>query len=28
VGLVPLVGWVLIIEWLAQAPREPNRFNA
>lgn len=28
VGLVPLVGWVLIIVWLTQAPREPNRFNA
>ncbi|MDI1349673.1 DUF805 domain-containing protein [Aquabacterium sp.] len=28
VGLVPLIGWVLIIVWLTQAPREPNRFNA
>ncbi len=27
VGLIPVVGWVLIIVWLAQDAREPNRFN-
>jgi len=26
--LIPLVGWILVIVWLAQEAREPNRFGS
>ena len=26
IGLIPIVGWILVIVWCAQAGKEPNRF--
>jgi uncharacterized membrane protein YhaH (DUF805 family) len=26
--LIPVVGWILVIVWLAQEGREPNRFGS
>jgi uncharacterized membrane protein YhaH (DUF805 family) len=28
VGLIPIVGWILIIVWCCQVGKEPNRFGA
>jgi len=28
VGLIPIVGWILIIVWCCQVSKEPNRFGA
>jgi uncharacterized membrane protein YhaH (DUF805 family) len=27
IGLIPIVGWILVIVWCAQAGKEPNRFG-
>lgn len=27
VGLIPLVGWIIVIYWLVQPTRSPNRFG-
>ena len=27
VGLVPFVGWIIVIYWLAQPTKSPNRFG-
>jgi uncharacterized membrane protein YhaH (DUF805 family) len=27
VGLIPLVGWLILIYWCVQGPVEPNRFS-
>jgi uncharacterized membrane protein YhaH (DUF805 family) len=27
IGLIPIVGWILIIVWCAQVGKEPNRFG-
>jgi uncharacterized membrane protein YhaH (DUF805 family) len=27
IGLIPIVGWIVIIVWLCRAGREPNRFG-
>lgn len=27
IGLIPIVGWILVIVWLCQAGKEPNRFG-
>ena len=27
IGLVPLIGWVLMVVWLAERPRDGNRYN-
>jgi len=28
VGLIPLIGWIVMIYWCAQPGKEPNRFGA
>ncbi len=28
IGLVPFVGWIMVIYWLAQAPKPATRFTA
>lgn len=28
VGLIPLVGWILLIVWCAQEGKEPNRYSS
>jgi uncharacterized membrane protein YhaH (DUF805 family) len=28
IALVPVVGWIIVIYFLAQEPKEPNRFGA
>jgi uncharacterized membrane protein YhaH (DUF805 family) len=28
IGLIPLIGWVLLIVWFAQEGKEPNRYAA
>jgi uncharacterized membrane protein YhaH (DUF805 family) len=28
VGLIPLIGWILMIYWCVQEAKEPNRFGA
>lgn len=28
IGLVPIVGWIVVIYWLAQAPKPATRFAA
>jgi uncharacterized membrane protein YhaH (DUF805 family) len=28
VGLIPIVGWILVIVWCCQVGKEPNRFGA
>jgi uncharacterized membrane protein YhaH (DUF805 family) len=28
IALIPLIGWIVIIYFLAQEPKEPNRFGA
>lgn len=28
VALIPLIGWILMIYWCVQEPREPNRFGS
>jgi uncharacterized membrane protein YhaH (DUF805 family) len=27
-GLIPIVGWIILIVWAAQEGKEPNRFSA
>ena len=27
IGLVPVVGWIVVIVWLCQGAKEPNRFG-
>jgi uncharacterized membrane protein YhaH (DUF805 family) len=27
IGLIPIVGWILVIVWCTQAGKEPNRFG-
>ena len=27
IGLVPLVGWLIVIYWMVQPTRSPNRFG-
>lgn len=27
IGLIPIVGWILVIVWLCQVGKEPNRFG-
>lgn len=27
IGLIPLVGWIVVIYFLAQEPKEPNRYG-
>ena len=28
VALIPLIGWILMIYWCVQEPKEPNRFGS
>lgn len=27
IGLIPLIGWIIMIVWCVQEPKEPNRFG-
>jgi uncharacterized membrane protein YhaH (DUF805 family) len=28
VGLIPIIGWIVLIVWLVQEGKEPNRFSS
>ena len=28
IGLIPLIGWIVLIVWFAQEGKEPNRYSS